>query len=137
MVEFRIIFMVFAIACAVVVATLVWRRMRHGARVGLGVLDAAHMKRVVSGALGMLNCAARWEKDDGNYIGTYQYQSGRFRLDVQNAEPYVRLLYPFFYETELDHIETVRQVCNDINLQAEVCRLVYSCLLYTSDAADE
>ena len=99
--------MVFAIACSVVVATLVWRRMRHGARVGLGVLDAAHMKRVVSGALGMLNCAVRWEKDDGNYIGTYQYQSGRFRLDVQNAEPYVRLLYPFFYETELDYIETV------------------------------
>ena len=126
MIKIYIIFVVLAIACAAVVATLVLRYMRHDARVGLGNLDAAHMKRVVSGALGMLNCAARWEKDDGNYIGTYQYQSGRFRLDVQNAEPYVRLLYPFFYETELDYIETVRQVCNDINFQAEICRLVYS-----------
>ena len=126
MIKIYIIFVVLAIACAAVVATLVLRYMRHDARVGLGNLDAAHMKRVVSGALGMLNCTVQWEKDDGNYIGTYQYQSGHFRLNVQNAEPYVRLLYPFFYETELDYIETVRQVCNDINFQAEICRLVYS-----------
>ena len=96
MIKIYIIFVVLAIACAAVVATLVLRYMRHDARVGLGNLDAAHMKRVVSGALGMLNCTVQWEKDDGNYIGTYQYQSGHFRLNVQNAEPYVRLLYPFF-----------------------------------------
>lgn len=54
-------------------------------------------------------------KEERNYL--FDYQNGHFSLTVpRNGEQNMRLLFPGIVSTELDNIDSVRIVCNDLNV---------------------
>ncbi len=102
-----------------------WRK-RHDAESGLYERTQEDNRLSVNDALKKLNCDVKWEKINEDLIAHYNYQSGHFNIRLEKDSPYVRLIYLFFFDAELDHIELVRNVCNQCNLNTETCRLVYS-----------
>ncbi|MGI6242148.1 MAG: hypothetical protein ACOYJK_01195 [Prevotella sp.] len=102
-----------------------WRR-HHDAESGLYARTQEDNKLSVDHALKKLNCKAKWERNQEEIMAHYDYQSGHFRIRLEKTSPYVRLIYLFFFDTDLDNIELVRNVCNQCNLNTETCRLVYS-----------
>lgn len=102
-----------------------WRR-HHDAESSLYARTQEDNKLSVSNALKKLNCTPTWERNHDDLIARYNYQSGHFNIRLEKNSPYVRLTYLFFFDTELDNIELVRNVCNQCNLNTETCRIVYS-----------
>lgn len=103
----------------------VWRR-RHDEESGLYARSQEDNKLSVNYALKKLNCKVRWEQDHDDLLAQYDFQSGHFRIRLEKNSPYVRLYFFFFFETDLNDIELVRDVCNQCNQSTETCRLVYS-----------
>lgn len=102
-----------------------WRR-HHDAEIGLYARTQEDNKLSVNNALKKLNCTVKWERNHEDLIARYNYQSGHFNIRLEKSSPYVRLAYLFFFDTELDNIELVRNVCNQCNLNTETGRIVYS-----------
>ena len=107
------------------VLILLWRR-RHDEEGRLYERTQEDNRLSVNDALKKLNCNVKWEKINEDLIAHFDYQSGHFNIRLEKNSPYVRLIYLFFFNAELDHIELVRNVCNQCNLNTETCRLVYS-----------
>lgn len=83
-------------------------------------------KRMASEALRQLNCEVDWSNDGDRHTGRYTYQSGHFSVNIEKDDPYLRLSYLFFFETDIADIEQVRTVCNLCNLNSDTARVVYS-----------
>lgn len=121
-----ILFLLWAIMFIVAFVFIpLWRRHRDA---GAGLYDRTQddNKLSINYALKRLNCKVKWEKDHEDLIGSYTFQRGRFRIRLEKNSPYVRLSYLFFFTAGLQHIETVRAVCNRCNLNSETCRLTYT-----------
>ena len=117
---------VLAFATVWVLLFLQWRQGRVDADKSVDDYTVDDKKNIVDSTLKQLNSHADWEEDEEDHVDRYDYQSGHFTLRISKDTPYVRLIYPFFFQTELDKIELVRSVCNDCNLNMETCCLVYS-----------
>ena len=117
---------VLAFATVWVLLFLQWRQGRVEEDESVDDYTVDDKKNIVDSTLKQLNSHADWEEDDGDHVGRYDYQSGHFTLRISKGTPYVRLIYPFFFQAELEKIELVRSVCNDCNLNTETCCLVYS-----------
>lgn len=126
MTDVVIIFLFWAILFIVAFVFLpLWRR-HHDTGVGLYGRTQDDNKLSINYALKQLNCKAKWEKDHEDLICSYTFQRGKFRIRLEKKSPYVRLSYLFFFTANLQHIETVRSVCNRCNLNTETCRLTYT-----------
>lgn len=126
MIVFVIILTVWAIILiAAFVLISLWKK-NHNAERGLYEHTQEDNKVSVDDALRSLNCDVKWEHSEEDLVASYRYQSGQFNIRLEKNSPYVRLLYLFFLDAELDRIELVRTVCNQCNLNSETCRLVYS-----------
>lgn len=126
MIDVIIIVVIWAIMFIVAFVFLpLWRR-HHDAESGLYARTQEDNKLSVNNALKKLNCTPKWERNHDDLIARYNYQSGHFNIRLEKSSPYVRLIYLFFFDTELDNIELVRNVCNQCNLNTETCRIVYS-----------
>lgn len=83
-------------------------------------------KSIISHALHQMNIKVEWEKEGDNQIVHYTYQGGHFNITLEKNSPFARLTFLFFYQTDIDNIETVRVVCNLCNLNTDACRIVYT-----------
>lgn len=126
MIAFVIILTVWAIILITAFVLISLWKKNHNAERGLFERTQEDNKVSVDDALRALNCDVKWEHSEENLIASYRYQSGQFSIRLEKNSPYVRLLYLFFLDAELDRIELVRTVCNQCNLNTETCRLVYS-----------
>ena len=84
------------------------------------------LEQMVTQTLRQMNCECTWEDDKDDRVASYDYQNGHFRLRVEKESPYVRLMYLFFYTTQADHLNLVRHVSNQCNLNSECERIIYS-----------
>lgn len=102
-----------------------WRR-HHNAGLRLNSKNLNGYKQIVNDALKSFNCTCNWETDNDYTIVKYDYQSGHFRIRLEQGSPYVRLSYLFFFDTTLENIELVRHLCNQCNINVETGSVVYS-----------
>ncbi len=77
-------------------------------------------------ALRSIHCDVTWKDENNDRLALYDYQNGHFRLRVEKSSPFVRLSYLFCYTTSMDHLNTVRMVCNKCNINSENQRMVYT-----------
>lgn len=77
-------------------------------------------------ALKALNTQAVWEKDHDDLVARFDYQSGHFRVRLEKDSVYIRLFFFYFFDTPISYLEPVRSLCNQCNLNAESCRIVYT-----------
>lgn len=109
----------------VLMAERAWRK-HHKAGRGSYVHSQKENQILVSNALKALNCQCKWEKEQGGKIAKFDFQTGHFRLRIEDGSPYVRLSYLFVFDAPLVDIELVRNVCNQCNINSENIRVVYS-----------
>ena len=83
-------------------------------------------KKRLDKALKALNTQALWEKDHDDLVARFDYQSGHFRVRLEKDSAYVRLFFFYFFDTPVSYLEPVRSLCNQCNLNAESCRIVYT-----------
>ena len=83
-------------------------------------------KKRLDKALKALNTQAVWEKDHDDLVARFDYQSGHFRVRLEKNSVYTRLFYFYFFDTPVSYLEPVRSLCNQCNLNAESCRIVYT-----------
>lgn len=93
-------------------------------------LEADHVqeqnKKRLDKALKELNTKATWEKDHEDLIAHFDYQSGHFRIRLEKNSVKARLFFFYFFDTPISYLELVRSLCNQCNLNAESCRIVYT-----------
>ena len=87
---------------------------------------ARNLEQWADEALRAMHCEVTWKDEKGDRLALYDYQNGHFRLRVEKSSPFVRLSYLFCYSTSMDHLNTVRMVCNKCNINSENQRMVYS-----------
>lgn len=125
--EYQIISTVVVLALALTMAgVLPWWLLRRQGGQGLAARTQDDIRQSIDEALRQMNAKVRWEKDHEDLVGRFDYQNGHFSVRLDKSSPYARLSYLFFYETELDNLELVRNVCNQCNMRTENARLVYS-----------
>lgn len=77
-------------------------------------------------ALETLNCNIQKRKEEKAVILSFEYQSGKFSMIFNENNPFPELNFAFFFETTIDKLNLVRQVCNRCNHNSELIRLVYT-----------
>ena len=102
-----------------------WRR-HHDAGRGFYAKTSEDNQAIINATLKSLNCTCKWVDEQDGKVVRYDYQSGHFCIHIEKDSPYIRLSYFFFFTTDTDHIELVRMLCNQCNLNTETCRIVYS-----------
>ncbi len=80
---------------------------------------------LLENTLHALNCQTSWTDDQNDRVVSYQYQSGHFRVRVEESSPFVRMLYLFCFTAPLDDINHIRIACNHCNVNSENERVVY------------
>ena len=83
-------------------------------------------KKRLDKALKALNTQALWEKDHDDLVARFDYQSGHFRVRLEKDSVCIRLFFFYFFDTPVSYLEPVRSLCNQCNLNAESCRIVYT-----------
>lgn len=104
---------------------MLWIR-NHGERKNGGVRSTDDTKHIINRALKALNCTAKWQVEADTAAAHYDYQGGHFSLRIDRDSPYTSMVYPRFFEAQLEDIELVRFLCNECNVKTEACFLVYS-----------
>ncbi len=126
MVDIAIIVILWAIMYMVAFVFLPAWRKRHDAGKGLYARSQDDNKLSVNYALKHMNCKVKWAEEQGDLVARYDYQGGHFNIRLEKDSPYVRLSYFYFFEAVPHHLELVREVCNQCNLNTETCRVVYT-----------
>lgn len=126
MIDIAIVIILWAIMYIIAFVFLPAWRKRHDADKGLYARSQDDNKLSVNYALKRLNCKVKWMEDHGDLVARYDYQGGHFNIRLEKGSPYVRLSYFYFFEAVPHHLELVREVCNQCNLNTETCRVVYT-----------
>ncbi len=126
MTEIAIIVILWAILYIIAFVFLPAWRKRHDADKGLYARSQDDNKLSVNYALKQMNCKVKWMEDHGDLVARYAYQGGHFNIRLEKDSPYIRLSFFYFFETVPHHLELVREVCNQCNLNTETCRVVYT-----------
>lgn len=103
----------------------IWRKRRDAGK-GLFVKHDDDNKITVTNALKKLNCHFTWKQEQGKDITKYDFQSGHFRIEIEQNSPYIQLSYLFFYTTKTEYLDLVRALMNQCNLNTETLKMVYS-----------
>ena len=117
---FLIFLFVVAFAIGSIIADKSLKKKKEGKR--KEILMAPIIERI----LRSLNCTFKYEKNDHWHEYTFKYQSGNFVLLCQDNDNYIRIHYPHFLATSLEHLEVVRQVCNECNSHNFSHHVVYT-----------
>lgn len=126
MVDIAIVIILWAIMYIIAFVFLPAWRKRHDAGKGLYARSQDDNKLSVNFALKQLNCKVKWMENHGDLVARYDYQGGHFNIRLEKDSPYVRLSFFYFFEAVPHHLELVREVCNQCNLNTETCRVVYT-----------
>lgn len=126
MIDIAIVIILWAIMYIIAFVFLPAWRKRHDAGKGLYARTQEDNKLSVNYALKQLNCKVKWMEDHGDLVARYDFQGGHFNIRLEKDSPYVRLSFFYFFEAMPHHMELVREVCNQCNLNTETCRVVYT-----------
>lgn len=122
---YNIISFIVLLAVAFALLVLWYLRQRSMGRTPYLLLKN-DFKAIISHVLHELNVKAEWAKENDNQIVHYTYQGGHFNILLEKNSPYARLTFLYFYQADVDDLETVRVVCNLCNLNTDACRIVYT-----------
>ena len=89
-------------------------------------VDVPSREKLIDMAMGMLNTKMSWESEEGDRVANFDYQNGHFQLRMEKENPYVRLLYPFVFTTEMDNLQLVRHICNECNANGDNEKVIYT-----------
>ena len=89
-------------------------------------VDVPSRERLVDMAMHKLNTEVKWESEEKDRVANFDYQNGHFQLRVEDGNPYVRVLYPFVFTTEMDNLQLVRHVCNEFNANGDNEKVIYT-----------
>lgn len=92
---------------------------------GYGFLGQDANCQLIEDALHSMGCTVKWENDEENKVGSYEFQGGRFVVNVPKSCASVHVAFPCFYSVNLDLLDLVRQVCNDVNIRSDGLRVIY------------
>lgn len=73
-----------------------------------------------------LNCDVKTVEAEGGYTLSFSYQSGYFRIQIFPKTPYIELAFFNIYSVPTPYLGEARQICNDISINTEGGRMVYS-----------
>lgn len=122
---YYIISWIILLGLAVALAVL-WNLRMDSFKKATTLLIGGDFKSMISRALRELNVKAEWTKENENQLAHYSYQGGHFNIMLEKGSPFARLSFLFFYQADIDDLETVRMVCNLCNLNTDACRIVYT-----------
>lgn len=122
---YDIIFFIVLLAVVFALLVLWYLRQRSMGKMPYMLMRNAP-KTIISHVLHELNVKAEWSKEKDNLMVHYTYQGGHFNILLEKNSPYARLTFLYFYQADVDNIETVRVVCNLCNLNTDACRIVYT-----------
>lgn len=122
---YELLVALFYIALLAVVCVIGYLKMKKMQDDVLAPSDS-DSKAIVSKVLKDLNIKAQWGKEKDNQVVRYDYQGGHFNITLEKSSPFARLYFLYFYQTDIDSLETVRMVCNLCNLNTDACRIVYT-----------
>lgn len=82
---------------------------------------------VIKQLLQRLNCNYKIrETHDEEEIIEFDYQGGHFNVAAATKTEVFKLGFMYFFSTDTDNLETVRNACNQLNLHSRLSRFVYS-----------
>lgn len=88
--------------------------------------DMKTKERLINKALLSLSCDPVWGDDGVSRLVKYDYQNGHFCMRIEPHKSFVRLSYLFFFNTSMEHLSLVRSLCNQVNMNSEIERIIYS-----------
>lgn len=84
-------------------------------------------EQVLVSILKELGCSyEETSEEEGKKVFTFNYQGTTFQVITISDSPFVEIIYSFFFETQMEHLPTVRILCNRLNN-----KLILSKCLYT------
>lgn len=122
---YDIVFLIVFAALIIAMLSLWYLRQREYAEAPF-LFPKNEFKSIIGRALRDLNIKVEWKKDNDNNVLHYSYQGGHFNITLEKNSPFARITFLFFYQADIDDIETVRVVCNLCNLNTDACRIVYT-----------
>lgn len=119
---------IFLIATTVMFAALIVLWLLRLREMGMTpyILAKNDFRTIISHALHEMNITVKWGKDGDNQVAHYTYQGGHFNITLEKDSPFARITFLFFYQADIDDIESVRVICNLCNLNTDACRIVYT-----------
>lgn len=90
-------------------------------------LDQEALCRLVDTTLRGMGCTPKWaEEEDKSRVADFEFQSGSFVVRVTHDDPVLRLCFPILMTLDKEHIDLVREVCNQVNIGSNGLRAFYS-----------
>lgn len=118
-----ILYIILLVALLAAFVVLWLKRMKDLDRVKFNITDR---KSSINRILHEMNIKAEWKKEGDIETARYTYQGGHFNITLEKNNPFARVSFLFFYQTDVENIERVRIVCNLCNLNTDACRIVYT-----------
>lgn len=82
---------------------------------------------VIKQLLQQFNCNYKIrETHDEEEIIEFDYQGGHFNVAAATKTEVFKLGFMYFFSEDTEHLETVRNICNQLNLHSRMSRFVYS-----------
>lgn len=89
-------------------------------------LDVKSKEHLIDKTLRSLSCEPIWEDEGNDRKARFDYQNGHFLLRIERGKTFVNLSYLFFFSTSMENLQLVRSLCNQVNMNSEQERIVYS-----------
>lgn len=82
--------------------------------------------KVLDSTLRRMGCEVKWEGEaNKDKVARFEFQGGCFSIIVPPSSPMVCVLFPNFFDTDIKTIDSVREVCNQVNINSEGPRVFY------------
>ena len=99
---------------------------RMSGRQSANTADVKTVEALIDKALQEMSCNPVWEDDAECRVVKYDYQNGHFNMRIEPKKSFVSMSYLFFFNTSMENLSLVRSLCNQVNMNSEIERVVYS-----------
>lgn len=99
---------------------------RMSGRQSANTADVKTVETLIDKALQEMSCNPVWEDDAESRVVKYDYQNGHFNMRIEPKKSFVSMSYLFFFNTSMENLSLVRSLCNQVNMNSEIERVVYS-----------
>ena len=99
---------------------------RMSGRQSANTADVKTVEALIDKALQEMSCNPVWEDDAECRVVKYDYQNGHFNMRIEPKKSFVGMSYLFFFNTSMENLSLVRSLCNQVNMNSEIERVVYS-----------
>lgn len=83
-------------------------------------------RQYIDALLAELNTQGDWSESDDGRMVHFNYQDGHFNIELSNDNTTGRIMFLYFYDTDVERLDAIRIVVNKCNLNSSLCRMVYT-----------